>query len=80
MYTVTLYVTQHGHVPQVGDADDGRLHILSNYGDWDRIDHRYLLAVGAVLFDRADMKTAANGLAKEVFWLLANRERPPSTL
>lgn len=71
MYTVTLYVTRHdGRVPQVGDADDGRLHILSHYGDWDRMDHRYLLAVGAALFYRADMKTAANGLAEEVFWLL----------
>ena len=71
MYTVTLYVTRHdGRVPQVGDADDGRFHILSHYGDWDRMDHRYLLAIGAVLFERADMKTAAGELAEEAFWLL----------
>lgn len=71
MYTFTLYITRpDGKVPQIGDADDGRLHILSEYGDWDRTDHRYLLSLGAVTFCRADMKAASGHLSEEAFWLL----------
>jgi hypothetical protein len=71
MYNFTLYVTRpDGKVPQVGDADDGRLHILSEYGMWDRTDHRYLLSIGAVLFNRADMKAMVGTFSEEAFWLL----------
>ena len=71
MYSFTLYLTRpDGKVPQVGDADDGRLHILSDYGRWDRTDHRYLLSIGAALFSRADMKAAADTFSEEAFWLL----------
>jgi Heparinase II/III-like protein/Heparinase II/III N-terminus len=71
MYSFILYVNRpDGKVPQVGDADDGRLHILSDYGRWDRADHRYLLAIGAVLFSRPDMKAYAGGFSEDAFWLL----------
>jgi hypothetical protein len=71
MYSFTLHVTRpDGKVPQVGDADDGRLHILSDYGWWDRTDHRYLLSIGAALFNRPDMKQAARTFSEEAFWLL----------
>lgn len=36
-----------GLLPQVGDADDGRLHIFSDYGGWDPQDARHVLAPGA---------------------------------
>jgi hypothetical protein len=71
MYSFTLYVTrQDGKVPQIGDSDDGRLHILGDYGQWDKRDHRYLLSIGAVLFSRADMKTFSDGFSEDAFWLL----------
>jgi Heparinase II/III-like protein/Heparinase II/III N-terminus len=71
MYSFTLYATrQDGKVPQVGDSDDGRLHILSDYGECDKRDHRYLLSIGAVLFNRADMKTFSGGFSEDAFWLL----------
>jgi Heparinase II/III-like protein/Heparinase II/III N-terminus len=73
MYAFTLYVTRpDGKVPQVGDADDGRLHILSDYGRWDPTDHRYLLAIGAALFQRSDMKSHAGKFFEEAFWLLGS--------
>ena len=73
MYTFTLYVTRpEGKVPQIGDADDGRLHILSDYGSWDRTDHRYLFSIGAVLFKRPDIKAQAGGFSEEAFWLLGH--------
>jgi hypothetical protein len=70
MFEFTLYMTRpDGKMPQVGDADDGRLHILSDYGHWDRTDHRYLCAIGAILFHRTDMKAAAGAFSEEAFWL-----------
>jgi hypothetical protein len=71
MFEFVLYVTRpDGNIPVVGDADDGRLFILSDYGDWNRRDFRYLLSVGAVLFKREDMKTHAGGFSEDAFWLL----------
>ncbi|MDA2933555.1 heparinase II/III family protein [Acidobacteria bacterium AH-259-D05] len=60
MLEVILHLTRpDGRVPQIGDNDDGRLLILSRYPDWPRHDHRYLLALGAVLFHRGDFKAAS---------------------
>lgn len=66
---VMYYTKPNGSSPQIGDNDDGRLHILSNYGSWNSLDHRYLLAIGAVLFDRSDFKEASGGFHEEAFWL-----------
>jgi Heparinase II/III-like protein/Heparinase II/III N-terminus len=43
-----------GLMPQVGDADDGRLHILSGYGAWKPQDARHLFGPAASLFQRSD--------------------------
>jgi len=67
---VMYYTKPDGTAPQIGDNDDGRLHILSNYGNGNRLDHRYLLSVGAVLFERKDFKQAAGEFHEEAFWLL----------
>lgn len=44
------YLKPDGLAPQIGDNDDGRLHILSNYFGWNKQDHRYLLSLGQYLF------------------------------
>jgi hypothetical protein len=67
---VMYYTKPDGTAPQIGDNDDGRLHILSNYGNWSRLDHRYLLSIGAVLFKRGDFKAAAGEFHEEAFWLV----------
>src|SRR5262249_28834857 len=39
MFEFVLYVTQpDGNIPLMGDADDGRLFILSDFGNWNRRD------------------------------------------
>ncbi|WP_417832087.1 heparinase II/III domain-containing protein [Terasakiella sp.] len=38
-----------GRMPQIGDADDGRLHIFTDYGRWDRQDARHLYGPASVL-------------------------------
>lgn len=47
-----------GTMPIIGDQDNGRVLPL---GVENLNDHRYLLAVGAMLFDRADMKHLCTG-------------------
>jgi hypothetical protein len=62
-----LYITRpDGTTPLVGDDDGGRLAMLDVRA---RNDFRGTLAVGAVMFDRADYKFVADGVAEEVLWL-----------
>lgn len=67
---VMHYTKPDGTAPQIGDNDDGRLHILANYCNWNTADHRYLLSIGAVLFNRPDFKGTSGGFHEEAFWLL----------
>ncbi len=48
-----------GLMPQIGDADDGRLHILSGYGTWQPQDARHLFGPAAAMFQRADWASLA---------------------
>ncbi len=59
-----------GLMPQVGDADDGRLHILSNYGDWKPQDARHLLGPAAAALDRQEWARHAgvDGAWETVWW------------
>jgi uncharacterized heparinase superfamily protein len=70
---VMFYTKPDGHAPQIGDNDSGRLWVLSNYGDWDVNDHRYMLSIGAVLFNRPDFQQAAGGIHQEILWLFGNK-------
>ena len=75
---VGAYTRPDGLAPLIGDSDDGRLQILSRYFDWDPRDHRYLLALGAELFDRDDFAGQAAGGPggiEEVTWLLGRQPR-----
>ncbi len=60
-----------GTVPLFGDQDNGRLHRLKVWEDADRewLDHRYLLAIGAILFQRDDFAFAAGEQKEESIWL-----------
>jgi hypothetical protein len=67
------YTRPDGLAPLVGDSDDGRLHVLGRYFDWDPQDHRHLLALGGALFERPDLAAAARdapGAAAEAAWLV----------
>ena len=58
-------------LPMFGDADDG---YVLDLGEAPR-DPRQWLAVGAVLFDRADMKRWAGGYSQTAWWLLGEDGR-----
>src|SRR5262249_20365766 len=58
------------NVPQIGDADDGVLVRLDPARDFDPF--RSLLATGAVLFERADLRLKAGKLDDKSRWLLGD--------
>ena len=71
---IMAYTKPDGTVPILGDADDGRLHRLNRPGlPREFLDHRYLLAIGAVLFDRNDFARAAEVCWEEASWLFGKR-------
>jgi len=86
---VHAYTKPDGMAPQIGDADDGRLHRLTSAlwaGDrrndsWVKRefqDHRYLLGLGGTLFGvRAWSEAAAGGNAEEAVWLVSDSLRTP---
>jgi uncharacterized heparinase superfamily protein len=59
-----------GLMPQVGDADDGRLHILTQYGTWNPQDARHLLGPAACMFDHPGWMTRAGaaGRCESIWW------------
>ncbi len=73
MFEFIMYcIRPDGYMPMIGDADDGRFFIMSDYYDWDRWDFRYLLSIGAVLFKRRDFRKIAGKCHEEVYWLFGN--------
>ena len=72
---VMYYTKPDGTVPLIGDCDNGRLHRLNVWTNPERewIDHRYLLALGAVLYQRNDFAQAAGDQWQEALWLLGEQ-------
>lgn len=66
---VAGYTKSNGLAPQIGDGDNGRLHILTGYGHRDVRDHRHLLGLAAVFFDREEWRAAAGPCWIEGLWV-----------
>lgn len=60
------YSRADGTIPFVGDADDGRLFRFSMHQPIN--DHRHALSVGAILFKRPDLNSAAGRFDQEALW------------
>ena len=72
---VMHYTRPDGTAPLFGDCDNGRLHRLKVWGTPERewTDHRYLLAIGAVLFRCDDFGLAAGDQWEEALWLMGEQ-------
>ncbi|HEY6554738.1 MAG TPA: alginate lyase family protein [Vicinamibacteria bacterium] len=71
MCAFLMAMGEGGELPLYGDADDGYVLDLGEpRGDW-----RGMLAVGAALFGRADMKAVAGGWSEAAEWLLGPEDR-----
>lgn len=64
---VSAYSKPNGLAPVIGDNDNGRVIPL---GEQDINDHRYLLTIGGIIFQREDMKISSGKLWEDAFWLL----------
>ena len=74
MLDIILYVTApNGTVPQIGDNDDGRLLIITDYSNWSKNDYRYLLGIGAITFNRSDYKFFCSKMPEEILWLFGKK-------
>jgi len=62
-----------GNVPNIGDADSGKVVVLSERSDFSN--YRSLIATGAVIFQRGDFKRKAGKLDDKTLWLLGNGAR-----
>lgn len=75
---VAGYTKPNGLAPQIGDGDNGRLHVLTGYGRRDVRDHRHLLGLGAWYFDREEWRAAAGPAWIEGLWFGAEPGAEPT--
>jgi len=70
------YTKPNGTAPVIGDADNGRLLRLGAWTEPEQewIDHRYLLAIGACIFNREDLLFQAGDQIQEAVWHFGNIE------
>ena len=59
-----------GLMPQAGDADDGRLHIFSNYANWNPQDPRHIFAPASRILDAPEFLafTDSSSLWENCWW------------
>lgn len=69
-----------GLMPQVGDADDGRLHIFTDYGTWYPQEGRHLAGPAAAMFDEPAWFEAGGeqGLWEAAWWGFDTGPRAPA--
>lgn len=70
---IMAYTQPNGFSPQIGDADDGRLHILTAHKNPDRVvnDHRHLLALGSIVLERELSEWAGYINPRQRGWAIA---------
>ena len=59
----------NGLSPIIGDADDGRLLIISSYSNWLRNDFRHLLGIAGEMFNRNDFRYYGENYHEDTLWI-----------
>jgi len=71
MFEFLLYALKpNGRMPQIGDNDNGRLHILTKR---ELLDMRYLLTLGAIFFKEPKFKVKEFGFCEEALWVFGGK-------
>lgn len=60
----------NGLAPLIGDADDGRLVIVSNYSSWVRKDFSHILAIAGEYFDRDEFRYYGKNYKEDALWIV----------
>lgn len=72
---VMFYTKDNGLAPQIGDADDGRLHIFTHYGIEEKRDHRHILGIAGEYFNRDDFRYFSGSEKMDAVWLLGTAKQ-----
>lgn len=67
------YLKPGGIAPVLGDADDSRFIILSGFGSQEPRDHRHILGIAGMLFERSDFYEASVSQQLDSKWLFGSR-------
>ena len=71
MFEFLLYALKpNGRMPQIGDNDNGRLHIFAKR---EVLDMRYLLTLGAIFFKEPKFKVKEFGFCEEALWVFGDK-------
>jgi len=71
MFEFILYALKpNGRMPQIGDNDNGRLHIFTKR---EVLDMRYLLTLGAIFFKEPRFKVKEFGFSEEALWVFGRK-------
>ncbi len=71
MFEFVLYALKpNGTMPQIGDNDNGRLHVFTNR---EVLDMRYLLTLAAIFFKEPKFKVKEFGFCEEALWIFGEK-------
>lgn len=71
MFEFVLYALKpNGRMPQIGDNDNGRLHIFTRR---EVLDMRYVLTLGAIFFKQPRFKIKEFGFCEEALWVFGEK-------
>lgn len=71
MFDAVLHLLKpNGRMPQIGDNDNGRLHVFSEN---EILDMGYLLSFGAVFFNEAKFKIREFGFCDDIIWVFGKK-------
>jgi len=71
MFEAVLYLLKpNGRMPQIGDNDNGRLHIFAKR---EVLDMRYLLTFGAIFFKEPKFKIREFGFSEDALWIFGEK-------
>ena len=62
----------NGLSPIIGDVDDGRLLVLSNYEEQNKRDFNNILGVAGEYFNRDDFRAMGNEYKEDALWIMGN--------
>ena len=72
---ISGYTRPDGSAPQIGDTADARVYILSNYSNWRKDNHLFLLPFGNRIFGNKYVECPLKNHGEEEFWLLHKMEK-----
>lgn len=58
--------------PLIGDSDDGRLTIVSNYSSWMKRDFSHILAIAGEYFNREDFRYYGRHYKEDALWIVGS--------